>query len=179
MKQLAIGYIMTKSDKIKQLKSSLKNTKAQLKRREAKIARLEARNSQLEAEAKKEEEQRQAYGAKSEEYYKTIPGHQFSEFVVQIAIAIRCATNASPRDIVKILEILAKFTFGLVDKLPSYNTIDNWVRKCGLDEINQTPKALNDNNYAMIIDECMMIGSQKLLTLISVPAEHQGRPSAA
>ena len=38
---------MTKSDKIKQLKSSLKNTKAQLKRREAKIARLEARNSQL------------------------------------------------------------------------------------------------------------------------------------
>lgn len=44
---------MTKSDKIKQLKSSLKNTKAQLKRREAKIARLEARNSQLEAEAKK------------------------------------------------------------------------------------------------------------------------------
>ncbi len=46
MKQLIIGYIMTKSDKIKQLKSSLKNTKAQLKRREAKIARLEARNSQ-------------------------------------------------------------------------------------------------------------------------------------
>ena len=55
MKQLTIGYIMTKSDKIKQLKSSLKNTKAQLKRREAKIARLEARNSQLEAEAKKKE----------------------------------------------------------------------------------------------------------------------------
>ena len=82
---------------IKQLKSSLKNTKAQLKRREAKIARLEARNSQLEAEAKKRE--RQTYGAKSEEYYKTIPGHQFSEFVVQITIAIRCATNASPRDI--------------------------------------------------------------------------------
>ena len=50
------------------------------------------------------------------------------------------------------------------------------MRKCGLDEINQTPKALNDNNYAMIIDECMMIGSQKLLTMISVPAEHQGRP---
>lgn len=47
---------MTKSDKIKQLKSSLKNTKAQLKRREAKIARLEARNSQLEAEAKKEKD---------------------------------------------------------------------------------------------------------------------------
>lgn len=46
---------MTKSDRIKQLKSGLKNTKAQLKRREAKIARLEARNSQLEAEVKKKE----------------------------------------------------------------------------------------------------------------------------
>ena len=66
--------------------------------------------------------------------------------------------------------------FSIKDSITSYNTIDNWVRKCGLDEINQTPKALNDNNYAMIIDECMMIGSQKLLTMISVPAEHQGRP---
>lgn len=47
---------MTKSDRIKQLKSGLKNTKAQLKRREAKIARLEARNSQLEAEVKKKKE---------------------------------------------------------------------------------------------------------------------------
>ena len=103
MKQLAIGYIMTKSDKIKQLKSSLKNTKAQLERREAKIARLEARNSQLEAEVKKKRE-RQTYGAKSEEYYKTIPGHQFSEFVVQFATKIRCATNTSPRDIIKILK---------------------------------------------------------------------------
>ena len=86
---------MTKSDKIKQLKSSLKNTKAQLKRREAKIARLEARNSQLEAEAKKKEKDK-LMEQNLRNITKTIPGHQFSEFVVQIAIAIRCATNASP-----------------------------------------------------------------------------------
>lgn len=63
-----------------------------------------------------------------------------------------------------------------MDKIPSYNTIDNWVRKCGLDHINQTPKELKDVDYAVVIDECMMIGSQKLLPIISVPAKHQGRP---
>ena len=44
---------MAKTDKNKQLQSSLKNTKAQLKRREEKIARLEAKLARVEAEAKK------------------------------------------------------------------------------------------------------------------------------
>ena len=60
--------------------------------------------------------------------------------------------------------------------MPSHNTIDNWVRKCGLDELNHTPEALKDIDYAAILDECMMIGSEKLLPVLAVPAEHQGRP---
>lgn len=67
-------------------------------------------------------------------------------------------------------------TFGLIDHVPSYNTIDNWVRKCGLDEIKHTPDVLKDIDYAAILDECMMIGSEKLLPVLAVPAEHQGRP---
>lgn len=89
---------------------------------------------------------------------------------------LRCETNASSRDIVKALERLAVLTYGLVDNIPSYNTIDNWVRKCGLDEIKHTPEALKDIDYAVMIDECMMIGSQKLLPVLAVPAEHQGHP---
>ena len=60
--------------------------------------------------------------------------------------------------------------------MPSYNTIDNWARKCGLDEIKHTSEALKDIDYAAVIDECMMIGSQKLFPVLSVPAEHKGRP---
>ena len=89
---------------------------------------------------------------------------------------LRCETNASSRDVVTAIEGLAKLTYGLVDEVPSYNTVDNWVRKCGLDEIRHTPEALGDLDYAVIIDECMMIGSEKLLPVLAVPAEHQGHP---
>jgi hypothetical protein len=60
--------------------------------------------------------------------------------------------------------------------VPSHNSIDNWVRKCGLDEIKHTPEALENLDYANIVDECMMIGSEKLLPVLAVPSEHQGRP---
>lgn len=116
------------------------------------------------------------YGPSSSEYCKRIPRHQFSEFVVKYAITLRCETNCSTRDIVKAIERLADLTFGLVDNVPSYNTIDYWTRKCGLDELKHTPEALKDIDYAVIIDECMMIGSEKLLPVFAVPAEHHGRP---
>lgn len=116
------------------------------------------------------------YGPSSSEYCKRIPRHQFSEFVVKYAITLRCETNCSTRDIVKAIERLADLTFGLVDNVPSYNTIDYWTRKCGLDELKHTPEALKNIDYAVIIDECMMIGSEKLLPVFAVPAEHHGRP---
>ena len=65
---------------------------------------------------------------------------------------------------------------GLVDHVPTRNTIDNWVRKCGLDELNCTPDDLENVDYAILSDECMMIGSQKLLPVVAIPANHQGRP---
>lgn len=82
----------------------------------------------------------------------------------------------STRAIVKAIEILADLTVGLVDNVPSYNTIDNWTRKCGLDELKNTPESLKDIDYAAIMDECMMIGSEKLLPFLAVPAQHLGRP---
>lgn len=60
--------------------------------------------------------------------------------------------------------------------MPSANTIDNWTRKCGLDDVKHTPEALEDKEYAVVIDECMMIGSEKLLPVLAVPTEHQGQP---
>lgn len=173
---------MTKEDRNKLLKIENKRLKAQLKRRDDKIARQDdkiarqdARISQLEEEVKKRSF-RQTYGAASPDYCKTIPGHQFSEFVVRYALTLRCRTNSSTRNIVRTIEILAELTHDLVDKVPTYNTIDYWVRKCGLDELKHASENLKDKDCAAIIDECMMIGSQKLLAVLAVPAKHKGRP---
>ena len=65
---------------------------------------------------------------------------------------------------------------GLLGKTPCYNTIENWVKKCGLDTYEKAGESLQTINYAQIIDESMMIGSEKLLLTLGVPAQHQGQP---
>ncbi len=64
----------------------------------------------------------------------------------------------------------------LLQKIPCHNSISNWVKKCGLEAYNKSGASLENTDYAQIIDESMMIGEEKLLLTIGVPAEHQKRP---
>ena len=77
---------------------------------------------------------------------------------------------------VTILEIINDSFAGVLGRIPSRNTIENWVKKCGLDIYNSTGNLHQSTDYAMVIDESMMIGSQKLLLTLGVPAKHQGSP---
>lgn len=77
---------------------------------------------------------------------------------------------------VEILNIINDSFDGLLGKIPSYNTIEDWVKKCGLDVYEKAGETLHNVDYAQIIDESMMIGSEKLLLTLGVPAAHQGRP---
>ena len=65
---------------------------------------------------------------------------------------------------------------GLLGTIPCYNSIENWVKKCGLKVYETAGVPLQNVDYAGIIDESMMIGSEKLLLTLGAPAEHQGRP---
>lgn len=77
---------------------------------------------------------------------------------------------------VKILGIINETFNGLLGKVPCYNTVENWVKKCGLNLYNSSGERLQSNKYAQIVDESMMIGSEKLLLTLGVSAEHQGSP---
>ena len=50
------------------------------------------------------------------------------------------------------------------------------IKECGLKVYETAPDSLQDMDYANVIDESMMIGSEKLLVTLGVPAEHKGRP---
>lgn len=63
---------------------------------------------------------------------------------------------------------------GILGQIPSRNTIENWIKKCGLDIYNTPEKSLNAEEYAMIVDESMMMGSEKLLFTLGIPAKHTG-----
>ncbi|NLB26678.1 MAG: hypothetical protein GX820_08305 [Bacteroidales bacterium] len=77
---------------------------------------------------------------------------------------------------VKILKIINETFDNLLGKIPCYNTIENWVKKCGLSLYNSSGERLRSGKYAQIVDESMMIGSEKLLLTLAIPAQHQGAP---
>ena len=84
--------------------------------------------------------------------------------------------NCGFRSVVKILEIINDAFEGILGRIPSRNTIENWIKKCGLDIYNHPHHLDKSNDYAMIIDESMMIGSEKLLVTQGIPACHKGTP---
>lgn len=65
---------------------------------------------------------------------------------------------------------------GILEEVPCYNTIENWVKKCGLKVYETSGESFHGVKYAKITDESMMIGSEKLLLTLGIPADHQGRP---
>lgn len=84
--------------------------------------------------------------------------------------------NCGFRQVVSILEIINSSFNNILGEIPCHNTIENWVKKCGLDSYQSSGKQLNGSKYAQIVDESMMIGSEKLLLTLGIPAKHTGKP---
>lgn len=82
------------------------------------------------------------------------------------------------RSIVKVMEVFNEVFENTLGELPCANTIDLWVRKCGLATYNSNASKMAGAPYCTMIDESMMIGSNKLFLTIAAPASHQGRPLA-
>lgn len=84
--------------------------------------------------------------------------------------------NCGFRQVVKIIDVVNEAFDGLLGKIPCHNTVENWVKKCGLKVYETSATSFQDTDYAQIVDESMMIGSEKLLLTLGVPAVHQQRP---
>jgi hypothetical protein len=108
--------------------------------------------------------------------FEPIGRHKYSELVVRLSTLLYTRVNCGLRQVVEILSVINDTFDGLLGTIPCYNTIENWVKKCGLKVYETAAESLQDVEYAQIIDESMMIGSEKLLLTLGVPAEHKGRP---
>lgn len=84
-------------------------------------------------------------------------------------------TGCGLRTVVKILEIFNEVLGGQCGKVPCYNTVENWVKKLGLSVYENDAKPTN-KKHALIIDESIMVNREKLLLLLSIPADHLERP---
>lgn len=84
--------------------------------------------------------------------------------------------NCGFRSVVEILKIFNDALGGVLGQIPSRNTIEDWVKKCGLDVYNTPKKSQKTQDYALIVDDSMMMGSEKLLLTLGIPAKHEGSP---
>lgn len=80
------------------------------------------------------------------------------------------------RSVTEVLEVVNETFEGVLGAIPCYNTIGNWIKKYGLDVYNSSGESLRGKDYAEVVDESMMTGSEKLLLTLAVPSAHQGRP---
>jgi hypothetical protein len=105
---------------------------------------------------------------------KQISRHTYSDLVVKLAVELYLFTNCGFRKVSDLLSYLNDF-FGLgLERIPCANSIENWVKKSGYSIYHQSPAAFSDKEYAEIVDESMMLGSEKMLLTLGVAADKIG-----
>lgn len=95
---------------------------------------------------------------------------------MRLSTELYTRVNCGLRQVVKILTIVNDAFDGILGEIPCYNTVVNWMKKCGLNEYETSAEPLKNEPYAQIMDESMMVGSEKMLAILGVPSEHPGRP---
>ena len=94
--------------------------------------------------------------------------------MVALSVAFYTRLSVGSRQIVEIFNILNEFMGNAFGKVPAYTTIGYWTQELGLSVYKESCTLFKDKQYALIVDESMMIGSEKLLLTLAVPAINSG-----
>lgn len=94
--------------------------------------------------------------------------------MVALSVAFYTRLSVGSRQVVEIFNILNEFMGDMFGKVPAYTTIGYWAQELGLSVYKESGFLFKDKRYALIIDESMMIGSEKLLLTLAVPEESKG-----
>lgn len=94
--------------------------------------------------------------------------------MVSLCVAFYTRLSVGSRQVVGIFNILNEFMGDMFGKVPAYTTIGYWAKELGLSVYKEACGLFKDRRYALIVDESMMIGSEKLLLTLAVDADHKG-----
>ena len=104
---------------------------------------------------------------------QSIDRHKYSDFMVSMSIELYLLLGCGMEKISVLLEYLNRRMHWGFEEIPCANSIGNWVKKSGYHIYKRTP----DNSSlkrAAIIDESMMLGSEKMVLTLSIDAEKTG-----
>jgi hypothetical protein len=99
-----------------------------------------------------------------------VKGHKYSLKVITFSVMLHIFAGCSFRSVHKVLECL-KTEYGLfLGDLPSKSSVENWVQKLGYSEYTQSNPDSYEGDYAVIIDESMVVGQQRMIIVLGVDA---------
>lgn len=106
--------------------------------------------------------QRSEHASKAQRY-------QYSVQTIQMSVYLYLVLGCGYRGIVKVL-LYIQLEFGVIGLIPSKSIIAVWVQKLGYYKYTniELPSA---ESYGLIIDECMVIGQQRLILILGVQAQ--------
>jgi hypothetical protein len=86
---------------------------------------------------------------------------------VDIYVGCQCGLRTTS----KIIGYLNERFQWKLESIPSIGSIKNWVEKCGYSIYNEPLTQYSKDAYAVITDESMMVGSEKMLLTLGIKAE--------
>jgi hypothetical protein len=106
-----------------------------------------------------------------------IARHTYSDFVVRLSVELYLISHSGFEKVSGMVKYLNDLLGLDLERIPCANTIENWIKKLGYHIYGQTPKEFSGKEYAEIIDESMMLGSEKMLLTLGVDAEKKNDKS--
>lgn len=96
---------------------------------------------------------------------KKIKHHSYDTFEIGLCLHLRRFSNISYRSCVEVIYVLS-IVLDLHFFRPSINSIRNWEMKMGYKELQQNGNLSEE--WAIILDESIMVGQQKMLLILGV-----------
>lgn len=100
---------------------------------------------------------------------KRIKRHHFSYSIMKLCILLRLQGGCSYRKVIAVLKVLSVCSLIDLGRFPCANTVQNWVSKIGLFELQNTDNELIGKEVVLILDESIRLGNEKHLLVLSTP----------
>ncbi|MDQ6480551.1 hypothetical protein [Dyadobacter sp. LHD-138] len=99
-----------------------------------------------------------------------IDRHKYDALLVDLSVNIYVLGRSGFRRVVSILSYLNKTLQWDLKQLPCKSSVENWVQKAGYHIYANVDDEKYQDGYGIIVDECMVVGQERMLAVLGVPA---------
>lgn len=103
-----------------------------------------------------------------------ITRHKYTKTMVELCVTTYLLGGCSFRGVVRTIECLRLILNLNIGEIPCKSSVENWVQKTGLYIYEHPDLPKYEEGYALIIDECMVIGQERMLVMLGIKASKEG-----